>query len=71
MDASEFRDLVGDVIRITEENEKGGKVFSFKLTEAGQQQFDQLITGLKVLGRAEPEDKLRLVAGLRGMTEDI
>jgi len=26
---------------------------------------------LKVLGRAEPEDKLRLIAGLRGMTEQI
>jgi magnesium-transporting ATPase (P-type) len=71
MDASEFRDIVGDVIRTEEENDKGATVFSYRLTEAGQQQFDQLIVGLKVLGRAEPEDKLRLVAGLRGMTEEI
>ena len=26
---------------------------------------------MKVLGRAEPEDKLRLIAGLRGMRDHI
>lgn len=75
MDASVFREAVGDVIRTEEEGNaeqkaKGETVWSYRLSERGQENFNQLIVSLKVLGRAEPEDKLRLVAGLRGMTEE-
>ena len=75
MDASEFRDLVGDVIRQVEEKlpgqEGGETTYSYHLSDQGQHEFNQIIVSLKVIGRAEPEDKLRLVAGLRGMTEDV
>ena len=76
MDASVFREAVGDVIRTEEEGDaeqqaKGETVWSYSLSEKGQAAFNQLIVSLKVLGRAEPEDKLRLVAGLRGMTEEV
>jgi len=77
MDASQFRQIVGDVIRTEEDDDsesiaKGGeKVWSYSLTEQGQNAFNDLIVNLKVIGRAEPEDKLRMVAGLRGMTEQV
>jgi len=68
MNASEFRAEVGDVIRTEKEVEIGDeKKYSYSLSN--QQAFNRIIGSLKVIGRAEPEDKLRLVAGLRGMLE--
>lgn len=68
MNASEFRAEVGDVIRTEKEVEDGDeKRYSYSLSN--QQAFNRIIGSLKVIGRAEPEDKLRLVAGLRGMLE--
>jgi len=75
MDAAEFRDTVGDVIREEEERlvgqEGGETTYSYRLSPQGQEEFNRIIVSLKVIGRAEPEDKLRLVAGLRGMTEEM
>jgi len=68
MDAKEFRDQVGEVIKNEQVAEDGQEpTFTYSLTN--QQRFNQIIGTLKVIGRAEPQDKLRLVAGLRGMRE--
>jgi magnesium-transporting ATPase (P-type) len=68
MDAKEFREQVGEVIKSEQVAEDGQEpTFTYSLTN--QQRFNQIIGTLKVIGRAEPQDKLRLVAGLRGMRE--
>lgn len=68
MDASEFRQICGDVITRENEVEEGNEpTFTYSLSQNNQQQFDRIIETLKVIGRAEPQDKLRLVAGLKGM----
>lgn len=43
---------------------------AYSLTQDGQQKFNRIINSLKVIGRANPEDKLRLVVGLRDCLED-
>ena len=71
MDGAQFRAAVGDVVET--ENEMGPNdeevYYSYSLSPEGQQQFERIIGDLRVIGRANPEDKLRLVAGLRGMTD--
>ena len=69
MDAKQFRQLVGDVIVHKGENPEEDKD-TYSLSADGQRAFNDLIGNLKVIGRAEPDDKLRLVAGLRGMPSD-
>lgn len=71
MDGAQFRATVGDVVET--ENEMGPNdeevYYSYSLSPEGQQQFERIIGDLRVIGRANPEDKLRLVAGLRGMID--
>jgi magnesium-transporting ATPase (P-type) len=69
MSAQEFREIVGDVVRTQGEVEYGDEsTITYSLTN--QQGFNQIIGNLKVIGRAEPEDKLRLIAGLKGMNDN-
>jgi len=71
MDASEFRQICGDVITREQDYEEGTEpTFEYTLSDGNQRQFNRIIENLKVIGRAEPQDKLRLVAGLRGMNRD-
>lgn len=71
MDASHFRSLVGDVVKSHRDVEDGqDEERTYSLSEPGQQKFNRIIGSLKVIGRAEPEDKLRLVVGLRNCLED-
>jgi len=66
MDAKEFREKVGNVDARRLETEEGEKEsISYRLTR--QENFNNIIQTLKVIGRAEPEDKRRLIAGLKGM----
>lgn len=70
MDAENFRNLVGDVIHTQNfDEEEKTQTDEYALSTAGQQAFEGIIGDLKVIGRANPEDKLRLVAGLRGMRD--
>jgi len=70
MNASDFRQIVGDVEeREDEVADDEEQTHSYRLSAQGQEEFNRIIGDLKVIGRAEPEDKLRLVAGLRGMGE--
>lgn len=71
MDAKDFRALVGDVVKELRDVEDGQQEEkTYRLDTNGQQAFNRIIGSLKVIGRAEPEDKLRLVVGLRGCLED-
>lgn len=71
MDASDFRAMVGDVVKELRDVEDGQQEEkTYRLSPNGQQAFNRIIGSLKVIGRAEPEDKLRLVVGLRGHLED-
>ena len=66
MDASEFRELVGDVIKTANEVEDGlEQTYSYELETHRQERFNFIVNSLKVIGRAEPEDKLRLVVALQ------
>ena len=68
MEGEQFRQIVGEVIKTQAEVEEGDEpTVTYSLGEPGQIAFNRIIGSLKVIGRAEPEDKLRLVAGLRGM----
>jgi len=53
---------------IEEEGEE--ETTTYTLNEANQIAFNGIIGNLKVIGRAEPEDKLRLIAGLKGLRDD-
>lgn len=68
MDASEFRRLVGDPV-INEVAVEEGEEPKFEYSVSNQSAFEQIIGTLKVIGRAEPKDKLRLVCGIRGMSD--
>ena len=69
MDASQFAQLVGDVIEEEEPCEEGEEPeISYRLSN--QHEFNRIIQNLKVIGRARPEDKQRLIAGLKGMNVD-
>ena len=71
MDAKDFRALVGDVVKELKDVEDGqDEEKTYSLHPNGQQAFNRIIGSLKVIGRAEPEDKLRLVVGLRNCLED-
>ena len=66
MDASEFRELVGDVIKTANEVEDGlEQTYSYELETHRQERFNFIVNSLKVIGRAEPEDNLRLVVALQ------
>ena len=71
MHASDFRKICGDVQKVANEQENEGEEisYSYYLNQENQRQFNQIIGSLKVIGRAEPYDKLLLVAGLRGIRE--
>ena len=66
MDAAEFRDLVGDVIKTEDAVEIGKEqTYTYSLNEHNQEAFNDIVDSLKVIGRAVPEDKLRLVVALK------
>ena len=70
MDASEFRELVGDVIKTTDVVEEGlEQTFTYELETHRQERFNFIVNSLKVIGRAEPEDKLRLVVALQNAND--
>jgi len=61
-----FAQLVGDVQEETQVGEEGGEpVTTYSLSN--QAEFARIIGQLRVIGRADPETKRRLVAGLKGM----
>jgi len=69
MDATQFAEAVGDVVEDREEGEEGEEpVITYRLQN--QDEFNRIIQSLKVIGRARPEDKQRLIAGLKGMNQD-
>lgn len=68
MDAEQFRRIVGDPV-IREVSVEEGSPARFEYSVTNQSQFEQIIGSLKVIGRAEPEDKRRLVCGIRGMSD--
>ena len=62
----QFAQLVGDVQEETQVGEEGGEpITTYSLTN--QAEFARIIGQLKIIGRADPETKRRLVAGLKGM----
>ena len=63
MDARNLRLECGPVR--TEQGEDGDTIYS--LDEDKQQRFNQIFETLKVLGRSDPEDKLLVTVGLKGM----
>ena len=66
MDAAEFREIVGDVQKVQKEVELGqDQQFEYSLETHRQERFNFMVNSLKVIGRAEPEDKLRLVVALQ------
>lgn len=68
MEASEFRELVGEVIKTEDAVEDGmEQTYSYQLSESNQNNFNNVVDSLKVIGRAEPEDKLRLVVALKNV----
>ena len=60
MDARQLRSECGPVI--TEQDEDGNTIY--RLDDDKQQRFNQIFETLKVLGRANPEDKLLATVGL-------
>jgi P-type E1-E2 ATPase len=72
MEASEFRELVGDVIK-TEDAVEDGKdqTYTYHLNQDNQERFNEIVDSLKVIGRAEPEDKLRLVVALKNAPDNV
>ena len=69
MDASQFAAQVGDVVETEDPVEEGEEqTYSYSLTN--QEEFNRIIENLKVIGRARPEDKQRLIAGLKGMNQN-
>lgn len=65
MDAATFRELVGDVIKTEEPVEDGQEqTYTYSLASHNQERFNDIVDSLKVIGRADPEDKLRLVVAL-------
>lgn len=68
MDADQFRQMVGEPV-ITEIPQEDGEEPKYEYSLSNQEQFENLIGSLKVIGRAVPADKLRLVCGIRGMTD--
>jgi len=71
MEASEFRELVGEVIKTEDAVEDGmEQTYSYQLSESNQNNFNNVVDSLKVIGRAEPEDKLRLVVALKNVQND-
>ncbi len=72
MDARQFRQICGDVIKSQSEIVEGeSQTTTYSLQSDRQAAFNEIIGNLKVIGRAEPEDKLRLVAGLSGMKDEL
>ena len=66
MDAATFRELTGDVIKTEEPVEDGQEqTYTYSLASHNQERFNDIVDSLKVIGRAEPEDKLRLVVALQ------
>ena len=66
MNASEFREIVGDVIKTEDPVELGKEpTYTYCLETHRQERFNFMVDSLKVIGRAEPEDKLRLVVALQ------
>ena len=63
MDARNLRAECGPVR--TQQGEDGDTIYS--LDEDKQQRFNQIFETLKVLGRSDPEDKLLVTVGLKGM----
>lgn len=63
MDAKNLRAECGPVR--TQQGEDGDTIYS--LDEDKQQRFNQIFETLKVLGRSDPEDKLLVTVGLKGM----
>ena len=70
MDAKEFRREVGNVIQTKNETEEGEQE-SYSYSLSNQDRFNHIIQNLKVIGRAEPEDKRRMIAGLKGMQGEV
>ena len=71
MEASEFRELVGDVIEQRNEVEIGEQEnVSYNLVTHKQERFNFIVDSLKVIGRAEPEDKLRLVVAIQNAPDE-
>lgn len=71
MEASEFRELVGDVIKNADACEDGmEQTYTYQLSEHNQERFNDVVDSLKVIGRAEPEDKLRLVVALKNAPDN-
>ena len=69
MNASQFAAMVGDVVETADPVEEGEEqTYSYSLTN--QEEFNRIIENLKVIGRARPEDKQRLIAGLKGMNQN-
>lgn len=69
MNASQFAAMVGDVVETADSVEEGEEqTYSYSLTN--QEEFKRIIENLKVIGRARPEDKQRLIAGLKGMNQN-
>ena len=69
MNASQFAAMVGDVVETADSVEEGEEqTYSYSLTN--QEEFKRIIANLKVIGRARPEDKQRLIAGLKGMNQN-
>lgn len=73
MDASVFRQIVGDVIREQDDVEDGVEATtSYSLQQENQQAFNESYFGkVKVIGRADPEDKLRLIVALQGVEDSV
>ena len=70
MDAATFAAEVGDVIEERESVEEGEEpVVNYRLSN--QARFNEIIENLKVIGRARPQDKQRLIAGLKGMNHGV
>ena len=72
MDATDFRQIVGQVIRQKDDVEEGSEqTTSYSLSPDNQARFNsECFNRLKVIGRAEPEDKLSLVTALRACREE-
>ena len=70
MDAAEFRDLVGDVKPQENEVELGQEEsVTYALETHKQERFNFIVDSLKVIGRADPIDKLRLVVAIQNAPE--
>lgn len=65
MHAKEFREAVGPIREVTDEDGN----LNYAVTD--QQTFDQIMQTLKVLARSVPEDKQLVVAGLRGQGKKV